>query len=724
MSAWYKKNLEKILEIYYFCEVIRCVLLKYVLKWTRIKVRYLWTTVRQAALFLHFDVRYWKYPRLQINKMQRQKIVWHSQRTCDKAQCKDYLSQEVKRHENYNERENIKSIISARCSECTGVAVIIHAARQIESCTVLNGLIKGIRINAGGDQPYGPAEKQVRGGGGSLHGYCYNSNAETQSALASYNGKIERAHYWKITFEHINDLDYSVSKFFIPCWTTTWGRDPKAALATKGWSDSEARTMWTRSGRRGRKGGWNQRRRCNEGKTSKQKMATKKMSARCQHDDKFEREFCIKNVWHDIANNKCVYHDKSYAQTGGQAIGPPIRSTFGHVMPLFNCQIKSIAKILTKVRLRLHIYSDKRHKVTCCKLLLRFDIESNPGPGAKATMQIMTVNCRGLNKINKFRLLLNRAYDVMSQGPAVILLQETMVVNSNYLDVAWRGKYVHTPGLGNSQGCITLLSNGVTVTDVIHVKNRAHLFKVTGLLPTETMVANLYAPIGYDELKLNFFKGVFEKILYYTGDNVIVGGDFNFTFTAEERVGQTVSGSEGRHAAAVLDHIETCGLTDTWEGQVGYTWRRGATLSRLDRVLVRLPSYRVKTVRTNWTIVKSDHAAVTVELEHQVSVKQCNEHVKLCNSIVTHPQSLAELREYVQEQMVTAVNMDPHMKLEFLKMSIRTKALQLMATKCKQQAQRLTELEADINANTALLANHTDADSQDILQTNLERDKL
>ena len=50
------------------------------------------------------------------------------------------------------------------------------------------------------------------------------------------------------------------------------------------------------------------------------------------------------------------------------------------------------------------------------------------------------------------------------------MIQETMITNSRYLDLAWRGKYVFTPGTGNSQGCITLTHNDVTITDIEHKK--------------------------------------------------------------------------------------------------------------------------------------------------------------------------------------------------------------------------------------------------------------
>jgi hypothetical protein len=67
--------------------------------------------------------------------------------------------------------------------------------------------------------------------------------------------------------------------------------------------------------------------------------------------------------------------------------------------------------------------------------------------------------------------------------------------------------------------------------------------------------------------------------------------------------------------------------------------------------------------------------------------------------------------------------MSLHMKLKFAKMTIRTKALEIMARRNKQQSLALDELNCEIRRNTALLAIYTDVDSQQILTESLERDK-
>ncbi len=64
--------------------------------------------------------------------------------------------------------------------------------------------------------------------------------------------------------------------------------------------------------------------------------------------------------------------------------------------------------------------------------------------------------------------------------------------------------------------------------------------------------------------------------------------------------------------------------------------------------------------------------------------------------------------------------MDPHMKLELLKMTVSTKALEIMHKTRQKVNCELKELNDNITSNTALLSKYTDNDSQLILTQELE----
>jgi hypothetical protein len=64
--------------------------------------------------------------------------------------------------------------------------------------------------------------------------------------------------------------------------------------------------------------------------------------------------------------------------------------------------------------------------------------------------------------------------------------------------------------------------------------------------------------------------------------------------------------------------------------------------------------------------------------------------------------------------------MTPQLKLEFAKMTIRTKALEIIACNRVKLENRLTEIESEIKNYMELLTRYTDADSQNIIVTELE----
>jgi endonuclease/exonuclease/phosphatase (EEP) superfamily protein YafD len=355
----------------------------------------------------------------------------------------------------------------------------------------------------------------------------------------------------------------------------------------------------------------------------------------------------------------------------------------------------------TLVKLRT---PNKNHLDNYIFCTLMHDIETNPGPAKRISLKIITFNCRGLNNIDKCRLLLNKISKIIDNGQAVVMLQETMIVTDNYLKLAWRGKYIHTPGTGNSQGCVTLLPSTVEIISTEHFGTRGHYAQVTGLTATDETVAiyNIYAPNGFGQEKLEFMNSLFEKISTHAG-NTILGGDINTTLSNNDRHNKGVTTAERRIAGLILDKIIEYDLTDVWGDAYGFTWRRGQVMSKLDRIFYRLENYTLKSNEVDWTVASSDHAAVIAILEHKELTKHKNDHVKLDNEIIKNPTFLSEIREYVTEQLATATHMNPHLKLEFFKMTVRTITLAIMKRERQREISELAEINGDILTLTGLL---------------------
>jgi hypothetical protein len=368
--------------------------------------------------------------------------------------------------------------------------------------------------------------------------------------------------------------------------------------------------------------------------------------------------------------------------------------------------------------------SNVRHMAVTVKLQLLNDIEVNPGPsdqasGIKSGITIVSQNCRGLGSIDKTRLLLNKIYALPRRQILVVMLQETMIASSRYLELAWRGKFVQTAGTGNSQGCVTLVNYDCEISEEKHYGNRGHHFTLTTCTGVNFKICNIYAPNGFDMNKNAFFETVFQDLSNWNG-NLVLGGDFNTTLSVDERHHRSVTAAELRTAEIIKVHTNALNLNDSWDGKAGFTWRKGHSKSRLDRIYTRLDEYNVKGLNVTWTLTTSDHAGLVLTMEHQHLNYQRNEHVKLDNSVVQNKDTLSELITYLNEQMPAAINMDPHLRLEYAKMTVRTKALEIMARCKRKENERLREIDNLMKENMRLQTIYTDPQSNNILTIELE----
>ena len=55
---------------------------------------------------------------------------------------------------------------------------------------------------------------------------------------------------------------------------------------------------------------------------------------------------------------------------------------------------------------------------------------------------------------------------------------------------------------------ITLTHNYVTITNIEHIQNKGHYFKLTDADNKQTLKANIYAQLGYNNEKIEFFNNI------------------------------------------------------------------------------------------------------------------------------------------------------------------------------------------------------------------------
>ena len=325
------------------------------------------------------------------------------------------------------------------------------------------------------------------------------------------------------------------------------------------------------------------------------------------------------------------------------------------------------------------------------RLICSGDIESNPGPCFTAPrtrstplssgkkIRIITQNCRGLNEHKKLKLTLNNSHKSFQHvSHSIIALQETMITHPDNLNVGWRGNYVFTPGTGHGRGCVTLISHELHPLDITHIRDRGHVFTVN-LNEDKLIIANLYAPTGQNNDKIEFFNEVKRVInsKLTPGDNIILLGDLNTVFEDYECKHRSFLPREKRIAASVKRSLEGLSLTDCWEAandNTTHTWRKGKQSSRLDRIMYLLDNCKQTSCNTDWTFTNSDHAAVIVEIElREPKGHTSANNPRLDSTKLKNPRFKEEfITRYLDLTRETPTTWTPHTTLEFHKCMIRT----------------------------------------------------
>ena len=354
-------------------------------------------------------------------------------------------------------------------------------------------------------------------------------------------------------------------------------------------------------------------------------------------------------------------------------------------------------------------FSSLRHLLTLVKIGLSNDVEKNPGPDETALM-ITTYNVRGLGDDRKVRHLVNSLYK-LDKGKNVdrfIFLQETFITKPGNIPFLWRGNLHLTPGTGNGRGCLTLLSPHLNVINHVNIDDRAHVLVCQRSSDSSAsyIVANLYAPNANSNAKLDFYVNIFETVTElaerYDCYNILLAGDFNLIFEAKEAKNRTHTAQEKRMSNFVKDQARALSLADSWEKDPLFTWRRPNSdiFSTIDRILFTRDSLILKSCCTNWSLGYSDHAAVTAELRWKEKTLLPRSKITRLDPSLTRSEIYS--REIVSsfDTMFSTMPQDwnPHLKLEFAKVCIRTVVERVQAERkvCEKGEEDLLNEELDI----------------------------
>lgn len=310
------------------------------------------------------------------------------------------------------------------------------------------------------------------------------------------------------------------------------------------------------------------------------------------------------------------------------------------------------------------------------KLILSGDVETNPGP-----MYLETYNVRGMRKYDKMKRILNHAHKINSFDSGVIALQETYLnlQDTSKLDIMWRGQYVISPGTANSCGVLILYSNK-SFDNVIYQKGYDN-GRCSILIAESNGVRQLFAAIYGPTLSsesIQFYSWLESELLTLQHTHEIqqffILGDLNCTLGQNDSVNRKTSSIELKTRFIINTISTTFNLIDLFpENQESkYTWMRGDTLSRLDYVLgPQNLKKHVKTAEVRWNVDKSDHACLQISINDLVKkgpgIPRCR--VYLLETPEYNKMFCDRVEEFMQDMHS---NWDPHKKLDFLKVAIRS----------------------------------------------------
>ena len=183
----------------------------------------------------------------------------------------------------------------------------------------------------------------------------------------------------------------------------------------------------------------------------------------------------------------------------------------------------------------------------------------------------MTQNVRGLGDSKKVRHLINNCYKLSKKASnSIYFFQETFVSKLSLVNYLWRGEHHLTPGTGNSQGCLTLVTSPYKILRTIELGSRGHILVLTenDIKKAELIVANVYAPNNNDEEKIAFFSDVLDELAdleaTYHCNQLFLAGDLNLVFSDSEVLNRARPVTEQRVADRVKAHFDQLNWVDCW----------------------------------------------------------------------------------------------------------------------------------------------------------------
>jgi len=340
--------------------------------------------------------------------------------------------------------------------------------------------------------------------------------------------------------------------------------------------------------------------------------------------------------------------------------------------------------------------------------LIRQNIETNPGMEVRkkdvTTIKVVTYNTNGLGDKKKLKRLLTKISPIVEKG-GIVLLQETHLKDTSHLNKVWKYSFESNCSKTNSAGVIILYKNDFEILEKYSDDVGRNLMLVLQHNEIKLIISNSYFPNDHKDGNI-FAEKMFQKLLElqykFPEHQIISGGDFNLCMTEKDSLNRNSSTNEKLLAETIHSNNKITNLVDSYRlahKEGGYTWKRGILYSRLDYIFITsqlTPNMSNSTI--DWAFESSDHAALQIELKFRNTLIKGPGIVRINTNILNNPEITKQVETELEQMMEqTDRSWNPHARLEFFKVAIRSIFASKTCEVRKKLRSEINDLEDELN---------------------------
>ncbi|RUA07179.1 MAG: hypothetical protein DSY43_00385 [Gammaproteobacteria bacterium] len=316
--------------------------------------------------------------------------------------------------------------------------------------------------------------------------------------------------------------------------------------------------------------------------------------------------------------------------------------------------------------------------------------------------KMLSLNVRGLRNYEKRTTIFNWCND---QKADIYFLQETYStkeVESQWRK-QWRGDIFFSHGTNHSKGVTILVRDTLDfeVKNKLLDDNGRYVILDATIQNSPFLLVNIYTPNKVGEQRL-FFKLLKEKIqsLDNSENAILLGGDLNIILNPDLDGSGGKLSSKKESVKDFEDLMLTFDLSDIWRlrnpKKKTFTWRQKKPViqRRLDYWIISDFLQEEVEVVDIITPVKTDHSAVTIEINSISSSKRGSSFWKMNNSHLQNDDYANMIKSSFSNWLDDVKDTkDPRIKWDWIKYKIRQETIVYSKNKAKERRKKLKLIE-------------------------------